>query len=166
MSTMPQNCSSSAGSTAAATGRHGGREGGKPNGIAGRSGDAGHPSTVMSQQELEGEGGITTGVEDPTHRSVDDQAKDLDEMSSSGKTRRQPGTLSGGGVGGGGSLRGERKPVEGQGGVGRGAKGRWVTTMMVPGRKLWDSSPAMMSQYKRFRRSRQDPKIARDQVCE
>jgi len=37
--------------------------------------------------------------------------------------------------------------------------------MMVPGRKLWDSSPAMVSQHKRFRRSRQNPKIARDQVC-
>ncbi|CAM9852836.1 unnamed protein product [Scytosiphon promiscuus] len=47
---------------------------------------------------------------------------------------------------------------------GRIAKGRWVATMMVPGRKLWDSSPAMMSQYKRHRRSRQDPKIARDQL--
>lgn len=47
----------------------------------------------------------------------------------------------------------------------RRAKGKWVVTMMVPGRKLWGSSPAMMSQYKRFRRSRQNPKIARDQVC-
>lgn len=44
------------------------------------------------------------------------------------------------------------------------AKGRWVVTMMVPGRKLWGASPAMVSQYKRFRRSRQEPKIARDQV--
>lgn len=52
----------------------------------------------------------------------------------------------------------------GRGSGGRVAKGRWVATMMVPGRKLWDSSPAMMSQYKRHRRSRQDPKIARDQV--
>lgn len=50
------------------------------------------------------------------------------------------------------------------GGDGRVAKGRWVVTMMVPGRKLWESSPAMVSQYKRFRRSRQEPKIARDQV--
>ncbi|CAM9717536.1 unnamed protein product, partial [Ectocarpus sp. 13 AM-2016] len=54
---------------------------------------------------------------------------------------------------------------DGCGRGGRCAKGRWVATMMVPGRKLWDSSPAMMSQYKRFRRSRQDPKIARDQLC-
>lgn len=44
------------------------------------------------------------------------------------------------------------------------ATGRWVVTMMVPGRKLWGSSPAMVSQYKRFRRSRQEPKIAKDQV--
>lgn len=42
--------------------------------------------------------------------------------------------------------------------------GKWVVTMMVPGRKLWGSSPAMLSQYKRFRRSRQEPQIARDQV--
>lgn len=45
------------------------------------------------------------------------------------------------------------------------SNGKWVVTMMVPGHKLWGSSPAMMSQYKRFRRSRQDPRIARDQVC-
>lgn len=45
------------------------------------------------------------------------------------------------------------------------SNGKWVVTMMVPGRKLWGSSPAMVSQYKRFRRSRQDPRIARDQVC-
>ncbi|CAM9262801.1 unnamed protein product, partial [Hapterophycus canaliculatus] len=52
----------------------------------------------------------------------------------------------------------------GGGSGGRVAKGRWVATMMVPGRKLWDSSPAMMSQYKRHRRSRQEPRIARDQL--
>lgn len=49
-------------------------------------------------------------------------------------------------------------------GSGQVAKGRWVVTMMVPGRKLWGSSPAVLSQYKRFRRSSQQPKIARDQV--
>lgn len=52
----------------------------------------------------------------------------------------------------------------GEGCGGRVSKGKWVVTMMVPGRKLWGSSPAMVSQYKRFRRSRQAPKIARDQV--
>lgn len=57
-----------------------------------------------------------------------------------------------------------RKLTRGGAGDGRVAKGRWVVTMMVPGRKLWGSSPAMVSQYKRFRRSRQEPKIARDQV--
>lgn len=61
-----------------------------------------------------------------------------------------------------GGDRGSKDGSRGRGG--RVAKGRWVATMMVPGRKLWDSSPAMMSQYKRHRRSRQDPKIARDQV--
>lgn len=59
--------------------------------------------------------------------------------------------------------RGDRNASEGRG-SGRVAKGRWVVTMMVPGRKLWGSSPAVLSQYKRFRRSSQQPKIARDQV--
>lgn len=62
-----------------------------------------------------------------------------------------------------GGSRGPRNASEGRG-SGRVAKGRWVVTMMVPGRKLWGSSPAVLSQYKRFRRSSQQPKIARDQV--
>ena len=40
----------------------------------------------------------------------------------------------------------------------------WVVTMMVQGRKLWESSPAVRSKYKRFCRTRQDTKIARNQV--
>lgn len=77
------------------------------------------------------------------------------------KRKKQTNRIGSGG-GGGGPGGGESNPTEGGGG--RVTTGRWVVTMMVPGRKLWDSSPAMMSQYKRFRRSRQDPKIARDQV--
>ena len=62
-------------------------------------------------------------------------------------------------------VRGSRGPRNAsEPGSGRVAKGRWVVTMMVPGRKLWGSSPAVLSQYKRFRRSSQQPKIARDQV--
>lgn len=84
--------------------------------------------------------------------------------------RKQTAKTAGGGGGsgsggGGGSIPGRNNPVGGKSGGGRVSKGRWVATMMVPGRKLWDSSPAMMSQHKRFRRSRQNPKIARDQVC-
>lgn len=136
-----------------------------PQGTTGRSGEEEHPGTLLSKQQLGGEGGVVTGLDDPTYRSGNDQPKDLDDgISSRGKTRKRPSTLSGGGGGGGGSRPRESNPIEGGGGAGRVAKGRWVATMMVPGRKLWDSSPAMMSQYKRFRRSRQDPKIARDQV--
>lgn len=79
------------------------------------------------------------------------------------KRKQQTNRTSNGG--GGESGGGESNRTEGEGGGDRVSMGRWVVTMMVPGRKLWDSSPAMMSQYKRFRRSRQDPKIARDQVC-
>ncbi|CAM9711411.1 unnamed protein product, partial [Choristocarpus tenellus] len=43
-------------------------------------------------------------------------------------------------------------------------EGRWAVSLSVPGRRLYDSSPAVVSQYKRFRRSRQPPKIARDQL--
>lgn len=116
------------------------------------NGEDEHPVTSLPQQQGK-EGAIAAGADDPSYRYGID-------ISSSGMTRKGPGTLSGGG----GSGRGESNTVKGRGGGGRGAKGRWVATMMVPGRKLWDSSPAMMSQYKRFRRSRQDPKIARDQV--
>ncbi|CAM9271234.1 unnamed protein product, partial [Discosporangium mesarthrocarpum] len=42
--------------------------------------------------------------------------------------------------------------------------GLWAVTLSVPGRRLYESSPAVLSQYKRYRRSRQEPKIARDQV--
>lgn len=55
--------------------------------------------------------------------------------------------------------------AQARGGGDHATKGKWLVTMMVPGRKLWGSSPAMVSQYKRFRRSRQDPRIARDQLC-
>lgn len=123
-----------------------------------------HPDASLSQQQLGGEGSIRVEVGDPTKFSGAKHSDD--KISSSGNTRKRPGTLNVGDGGTGGSGKGESNPVEGGRGIGRGAKGRWVATMMVPGRKLWDSSPAMMSQYKRFRRSRQDPKIARDQVCD
>lgn len=169
--TMPQNPPSSTaagaatGAASAATGRQGEQEVG---GTTVRNGEE-HPGTLLSQQQLRGEGDIATGAGDSTCRSGNDQAIDLDqENPSTGKTRKRPGAPSGGNgsgsTGGGGSGQGTSNPAEAGGGVGRGVKGRWVATMMVPGRKLWDSSPAMMSQYKRFRRSRQDPKIARDQV--
>eukprot|EP00903_Cladosiphon_okamuranus_P008959 g8573.t1 len=124
-----------------------------------------HPDASLSQQQLEGGGSIGVGVGDPTNCSGNDQAKLFDDkIFSSAQTRKRPGKLNsvGGGAGGSGKL--ESNTVERGREVGRGAKGRWVATMMVPGRKLWDSSPAMVSQYKRFRRSRQDPKIARDQL--
>lgn len=79
-----------------------------------------------------------------------------DEVGGVNEPPRKPDTA------GGGSR--EPRTVIGGGGSGRVGKGRWVVTMMVPGRKLWGSSPAVLSQYKRFRRSSQQPKIARDQV--
>lgn len=152
--TMPQNPPPST-AAGTATGRQGEREGVETTVENGEE----HPGTL-------GGGGVGTGAGGSTYRSGNDQAKAVDdEIPSVGRTSKRPGALNGGNDGGrGGSGRGESNPVEAGGGGGRGGKGRWVTTMMVPGRKLWDSSPAMMSQYKRFRRSRQDPKIARDQV--
>lgn len=146
-----------------ATGQQENHEGGTPEGATGKNAEEKRPSTLLSQQ-LEGDGGVDTGVDGGSNRSGNDQRIDLGgEVSTRGKTRKQAGTMRDGGSGSG---LGESNAVEGGGGVGRGVKGRWVATMMVPGRKLWDSSPAMMSQYKRFRRSRQGPKIARDQVCD
>lgn len=124
------------------------------------------PGASFSERQLGGRDGISVGAGDPTSSSGKEQAQHLDdEFSSSGKAHTRPVPMGSGGGGDGGSAPGEGNPVERGGGGGRGSRGRWVVTMMVPGRKLWDSSPAMMSQYKRFRRSRQDPKIARDQVC-
>lgn len=76
-----------------------------------------------------------------------------------GNDRTRDGKLArgGGGV--------PRNLAQARGGGDHATKGKWLVTMMVPGRKLWGSSPAMVSQYKRFRRSRQDPRIARDQLC-
>ncbi|CBN77134.1 hypothetical protein Esi_0036_0099 [Ectocarpus siliculosus] len=114
------------------------------------------PSSLASSDRRQGGGnnGEYSGVE--SRCPMDDQCGDLDENSSGNTDLR---------------IKPPKAPValgshseRGGGGGGQSAKGRWVATMMVPGRKLWDSSPAMMSQYKRFRRSRQDPKIARDQL--
>lgn len=43
---------------------------------------------------------------------------------------------------------------------------KWAVTLTVSGRRLWESSPAMLSRYKRFRRGRQEAKIAKNQVQE
>eukprot|EP00752_Nemacystus_decipiens_P007282 g6518.t1 len=172
-STMPHNPPSTGAGTA--TGRYGGDKGATPVGTSvDENGEEGLPGTALPQQQPGGEDGVATGVvgDSASHSDID-QAKGLDdEISNIGKTHKRPGGPSGGSAGGGGeggggsgSRRGEGNHTEAGGGEGRGVKGRWVATMMVPGRKLWDSSPAMLSQYKRFRRSRQDPKIARDQLC-
>lgn len=134
------------------------------------NGDKGEPSGALEAQDSTSSSLASSdrrqGEENNREKSgveprcpTDDQSGDLDENDSGNTDRRikpqkAPPALGNHSERGGG----------GGGGGGRVAKGRWVATMMVPGRKLWDSSPAMMSQYKRFRRSRQDPKIARDQV--
>ncbi len=155
------------------------------------NGDAEESARAPSQhQHLEDVGiGDAEGVDDPPSPrqpfGENDRSGDLDDRdeaavfsdmpqarnnhghkgSRSKAARKQTAKMAAAAGGVDVSILGKSNPVGGKSGGGRVAKGRWVATMMVPGRKLWDSSPAMMSQHKRFRRSRQNPKIARDQVC-
>lgn len=116
------------------------------------------PRACESGQSEEGGGVDVTAPQDLSwpNCSGSDGDNDQREVATRDNEARKPDMTVGG-------SRGPRNASEGRG-SGRVAKGRWVVTMMVPGRKLWGSSPAVLSQYKRFRRSSQQPKIARDQV--
>lgn len=118
----------------------------------------GHSALEDDQEIAEGE--IKFPTYHNTQGSLTDGVMDLDavhkKLSRQGPNRQKRKAFEG--------AEGSAKAKGSGGGVGVPYNGKWVVTMMVPGRKLWGSSPAVLSQYKRFRRIRQDPKIARDQV--
>lgn len=121
-----------------------------------------HGDTDIVEQDRKASDANLTAIDHSTpsdSRGKDHGAGLAESSTGGGDKKARDSKLTQYGGGGPGNL------AQARGRGDRAAKGKWVVTMMVPGRKLWGSSPAMASQYKRFRRRRQDPKIARDQLC-